>query len=169
MANQFPPTQPRTLAAGEGPSFWILGLPGQAKATSSQTGGTYSLVEALCPPGYATPLHIHYQEDEAVYLLEGRLDVIVGDQQVPVGPGSYVSQPRGIAHGFRVAGDAPARILCLTVPASVDHGPPAGAAVTIPLGPAALELETLAELAARYHIDVLGPLPGDQPNSQPAT
>jgi quercetin dioxygenase-like cupin family protein len=151
--------QPYALKAEEGPVFWILGLPGQAKASGAQTGGTFSLVEALCPPGYATPLHIHYQEDEALYVLAGELRVTTGGVTVRAAAGSFVYQPRGIAHGFRVDGDTPARLLCQTVPAGVDHGPPEGTTQPSVLGPAALELETLADLGARYQIDVLGPLP----------
>ncbi len=41
------------------------------KATSEQTGGVFNLFEVSCPPDYATPLHIHYTEDVAVYVLEG--------------------------------------------------------------------------------------------------
>jgi quercetin dioxygenase-like cupin family protein len=151
--------QPYALNAGEGPVFWILGLPGQAKASGAQTGGMFSLVEMLCPPGYATPMHIHYQEDEALYVLEGQLSVITGGATTFAAAGSYLYQPRGIAHGFRVTGAKPARLLCQTVPAGVDHGPLAGQAQPSLLGPAALELETLADLGARYQIDVLGPLP----------
>jgi quercetin dioxygenase-like cupin family protein len=163
--------QPHALRPGEGPVFWILGLPGQAKATGEQTDGMFSLVEALCPPGYATPLHIHYLEDEAIYVLAGQLRVITGSQTLVAAAGSYVYQPRGIAHGFRVEGDTPARILCQTVPAGVNHGAPGGAEQPRLLGPAALELETLADLAARYRIDVLGPLPEPPPESEaePAT
>jgi quercetin dioxygenase-like cupin family protein len=151
--------QPHTLDRGNGPEFWVLGLPGQAKSIGEQTGGAYSLVEAHCPQGYATPLHIHYHEDEAIYVLAGHLSVVTGDQTKPVDTGGYVYQPRGIAHGFRVEGDAPARILCLTVPAGADQGPPANTGQPTLLGMAALELEALADLAACYHIDVLGPLP----------
>ncbi len=155
-------SQPLALAPDEGPIFWILDLPGHAKATGKQTGGAFSLVEALCPPGYATPLHIHYLEDEAVYVLAGQLTFVSGGRQVTAVPGSYVYLPRGIAHGFRVDAEAPARVLCLTVPASDEQCGPPAAASPCSLGPAVLELETLADLAARYKIDVLGPLPGPE-------
>ncbi len=151
--------QPHSLAPDEGPTFWILGLPGSAKATGQQTGGMFSLVEALCPPGYATPLHIHYLEDESVYVLDGCLTFYSAGRAVAAVPGSYVYLPRGLAHGFRVEGDAPARLLCLTVPASADQGPTPELSRASVLGPATLELETLAELAAQYKIDVLGLLP----------
>ena len=151
--------QPHIVAPGEGPTVWILDLPGHAKATGDQTGGGFRLVEAVCPPGYASPLHIHYLEDEAAYVLEGRITFFTGRRQVEVVAGSYVYLPRGIAHGFRVASDAPARILCFTVPACPDQGCLPGAAQTAPLGPASLEIETLADLAARCKTDVLGSLP----------
>lgn len=164
MQNQYSTQrQPYTRKAGEGPIFWVLGLPGQAKATGEQTGGTFSLVEALCPPGYATPLHIHYLEDEALYVLEGQLSVTTGGATTLAAAGSFVYQPRGIAHGFRVDGDQAARMLCQAVPAGVDHGPPDRNTQPSLLGPAALELETLADLAAHYRIDVLGPLPETSP------
>jgi quercetin dioxygenase-like cupin family protein len=155
-----PLLQPHALAPDEGPTFWILDLPGRAKATGKQTGGGFSLVEAVCPPGYATPLHIHYLEDEAAYVLEGRITFFTGRRQAEAVAGSYVFQPRGIAHGFRVASDAPARILCFTIPACADQACPPGAAPSAPLGPAILEIETLADLAARHKIDILGSLPG---------
>jgi quercetin dioxygenase-like cupin family protein len=128
-------------------------------ATGEHTRGAFSLVELQCPPGYATPLHIHYLEDEAVYVLEGRLTFVSGGLQVLGLPGSYVYQPRGIAHGFRVHGAAPARLLCLTVPPGADQGHPNEISPASRPGPATLELETLAELAARHKVDVLGPLP----------
>jgi quercetin dioxygenase-like cupin family protein len=151
--------QPHTVAPGEGPTFWILDLPGHAKATAEQTGGGFSLVEAVCPPGYASSLHIHYLEDEAAYVLEGRMTFFIGRQQVKAVAGSYVYLPRGIAHGFRVPGDAPARMLCFSIPACASLACPPGTAPSSPLGPGVGHIETLADLAARYKIDVLGPLP----------
>lgn len=153
------PSQSFVLAPAQGPTFWILGLPGQAKATAEQTGGAFSLVEVACPPNYASPLHIHYLEDEAVYVLEGRLTFFSGDRPVPAVAGSYIFQPRGVAHGFRVHGDTPTRLLCLTLPASANQGPPPGHARRDQLGPEGLDLELLADLVARHKIDILGPLP----------
>jgi quercetin dioxygenase-like cupin family protein len=154
-----PSTQPTFLAPHAGPVFWTLDLPGRAKSTGEQTAGRFSLVEALCPAGYATPLHIHYLDDEAVYVVSGRLTFFVGGRKVGADGGSYVYQPRGVAHGFRVDREAPARILLLTVPAAADHGSPPGAEPTSLPGPYHLTVESLADLAARFNIDVLGPLP----------
>ncbi len=92
-------------------------------------------------------------------MLDGQLTFVSGSRQRVAAGGSYVYLPRGIAHGFRVHGELPARILCLTVPAGAGESAPPEASPPRLLGPAVLELETLAELAARHKIDVLGPLP----------
>src|SRR5512140_553481 len=50
----------------------------------------------------------------------GQLTVFWGSQDKDAVPGSFFYQPRGTAHGFRNDGDAPARILYITVPAGFD-------------------------------------------------
>ncbi len=135
----------------EGQSLKSLGALVLAKATSEQTGGVFNLFEVSCPPGYTTALHIHYAEDVAVYVLEGALTFFWGSEQKAAVPGSYLYQPRGIPHGFRVEGNTPARMLYLTFPAGLDRF--------------VIEQEQLAPnaepgtAAARYQIEILGPLP----------
>jgi quercetin dioxygenase-like cupin family protein len=139
------------LNTNEGQLLEALGALISVKASSEQSGGAFNLFEMTCPPGYATSLHIHYAEDVAVYVLEGALSFFWGSEQQAAVAGSYFYQPRGIPHGFRVEGVRPARMLYLTVPAGLDRF--------------AIEQEHLAPnaepgtAAARYQIEVLGPLP----------
>ena len=65
----------------------------------------------IAPPGGAVPMHIHHNEDESIYLLEGELVFQVGDEKFEVHKGGTVYMPKGVAHGFRIAGDKPAHIL----------------------------------------------------------
>jgi quercetin dioxygenase-like cupin family protein len=65
--------QPYMLHNQEGQTLETLGVLVLLKATSEQTGGAFNVFEVTCPPAYATPLHIHYAEDVAVYVLEGAL------------------------------------------------------------------------------------------------
>src|SRR6516165_8811241 len=103
--------KPYMLTDEEGQSFQSLGASISVKATSAQTCGFFNLFEVSCPSEYETPLHIHYTEDVAVYVLEGTLTFFWGDEKKEAVPGSYFFQPRGTPHGFRVEGDKPARIL----------------------------------------------------------
>ena len=144
-------TTPYALQSGEGHPVQLGEAQAIVKATSEQSAGAFNLFVVSCPPGYATALHIHYAEDVAVYVLEGALTIFWGDEKRTAVAGSYFFQPRGIPHGLRVEGDAPAQLLYMTFPAGFDRFVaeqelfnPDGEPVTA---------------AARHQIEILGPLP----------
>lgn len=144
-------TKPYMLSNEGGQFLQSLGALVSIKATSEQTGGMFNLFEVSCPPGFATQLHIHYTEDVALYILEGTLTLFWGSEKKPADVGSYIFQPRATPHGFRVGGSASARILYMTVPAGFDrfvieHRRPNPRSEP--------EMD-----AARYKIEILGPLP----------
>ncbi len=144
-------TKPYMLNAEEGQFLQSLGAMVIVKATSEQTGGVFNLFEVSCPPDYTTPLHIHYAEDVAVYVLEGTLTFFWGSEKKDAAAGSFFFQPRCTPHGFRVEGTTPARILYLTIPAGFDRF-----VIEQELPTPESEPETAA---ARYKIEILGPLP----------
>jgi quercetin dioxygenase-like cupin family protein len=144
-------TSPYSLTNDEGKKIQSLGALVVVKATTEQTGGAFNLLEVTCPPGYASSLQIHYAEDVAVYVLEGTLTFFWGSDKNEAVAGSYFYQPRGIPHGFRVEGDTPARILYMTFPAGLDR-------FVIEQGQLAPDCESVTA-AARYKIEILGPLP----------
>jgi quercetin dioxygenase-like cupin family protein len=145
-------TKPYALLCNEGQRLQSLGALISVKATSNQTGGVFNLFDVACPPGFATPLHIHYAEDVAVYVLEGALIFFWGSERKEALAGSYFYQPRGTPHGIRVEGNIPARILYMTIPAGFD---------CFMFEEELLETRSESEVvAARHKIEILGPLPG---------
>jgi mannose-6-phosphate isomerase-like protein (cupin superfamily) len=52
------------------------------------------------PPRYIAPLHVHHEDDEAWYVLEGALVVRVGDEDHQVPAGGAVIVPRGTPHTY---------------------------------------------------------------------
>ena len=52
------------------------------------------------PPRWIAPLHLHRNDDEAWYVLEGVLRVKVGDEDVELRPGCGVMVPRGTPHTY---------------------------------------------------------------------
>lgn len=52
------------------------------------------------PPRWIAPLHLHHNDDEAWYVLEGTLCVRVGKDVVEAQAGSAVFVPRGKAHTY---------------------------------------------------------------------
>ncbi len=157
-------TQPYALAREEGQAVWFLGALLVVKATGEQTGRACGLIEHLLPPGAASPYHVHRNEDEAYYVVEGEMTFYVGEERIKAGAGAWVYGPRGVPHGFEAEGTEPARMLLFNTPAGfegfpVEAGEPAEELTLPPAGPPP-DLERLVRIAATYGIEILGPLPG---------
>jgi quercetin dioxygenase-like cupin family protein len=120
--------QPQIVTAAE--PLWFLGTLVRIKLTGAETGGRFSLQEALLPRGAAPPLHSHPQ-DETFYVLEGEVTVWVVDPELAdepswiegrarrCGAGAAVFAPAGTPHAFRVESDT-ARMLYLSTPAGIE-------------------------------------------------
>ena len=121
------------------------------------------MVYQHAPPGFRTPYHRHYAEDEAFYVLEGEVSFFSDGVRSELGPGGYLFLPRGLPHGFRVKGASPATMLVFSMPGSQFLGFMQEMAVPaeerrLP-EPHAPDMEKMVRLCAKYEIDVLGPLP----------
>ena len=71
------------------------------------------------PPGQPwliAPLHLHRNDDEAWYVLEGRLCVRMGEDVVEANAGSGVSVPRGTPHTYWNPDEGPVRYLLVLTP-----------------------------------------------------
>lgn len=68
------------------------------------------------PPMYIAPLHVHHEDDEAWYVVEGTLTVRVGDQDVEVPTGGAVLVPRGTPHTYWNPHPAPTRYVLIMTP-----------------------------------------------------
>jgi mannose-6-phosphate isomerase-like protein (cupin superfamily) len=75
-----------------------------------------SLFEFEIPPGGRAMLHLHKQHSDSFYVLEGELEISVGEETVRATAGAYVLAPAGVPHGFRNPGTVPARALNLHTP-----------------------------------------------------
>jgi quercetin dioxygenase-like cupin family protein len=88
--------------------------------TGEETGGAYFAMEAIVPPGGGPPPHIHRNEDETFYVVEGQCDIRLGDEIVTAGVGDFVNVPRGAVHNFHNSGDAPMRMILTFTPAGIE-------------------------------------------------
>lgn len=110
------PLVPRRVAPGAGEVYHVLGDQVTCKAPATETGGAYSLFECRTEPGMGSTPHTQQYEDEAFFVLEGTYRALIGDEQVDLGPGSYVFVPRGTVHALTNSGDTPARMLIMITP-----------------------------------------------------
>jgi quercetin dioxygenase-like cupin family protein len=155
--------RPYALASEEGQAVWFLGTLVIMKATGDETGGAFGLIDNLMPGGFASPYHMHRNEDESFYVVEGEMTFYVREDRVEAEAGAFVYGPRGVPHGLEVNGAEPARILLQNYPAGfegfpVEVGEPAEELTIPPAEPP--DMERLMAIAAKYDIEILGPLPG---------
>ena len=155
------------LARNEGEAFWLLGMLQTVKISRADTNGQYGLLEIVVPAGLGSPWHVHPEEDEWFYVLDGQLTFYVGDTRLDLTAGGFAFGPKRVPHTF--IGVAPAtRALVGFSPMQFegflrDVGQPAPARVLPPphAGPPP-DLSRLAPIAKRNGFDILGP-PGPPP------
>lgn len=134
---------------------WFFGGRTWIRATAESTGGGLGIVEQILDPGGGSPYHIHHNEDEEFYILEGQLRFVSGDRSWVAGPGSFAFLPRNIPHGFEVVGDGPAHFLLMATPGGFEQF----VSELSEAAPAPPDMPKVMEAAGRYGLEILGPLP----------
>lgn len=122
---------PRVLA-GQAPSTGVKVAAGRDRFNKSRTIGVSSTTFEVATPDTlgdlfvmeqantvkgGPPRHLHHDQDEFWYGLEGQYIVEVGTERCEVGPEDCVLGPRGIAHAWAFVGDSQGRLLIVYTPA----------------------------------------------------
>jgi mannose-6-phosphate isomerase-like protein (cupin superfamily) len=80
---------------------------------------TFAIIEIAA--GRQLDEHVHAEEDDAFYIVQGEMTFTFGDEEIAAPPGTFVLVPPGASHGFRNDGDAPVRMLNIHAPAGFDQ------------------------------------------------
>lgn len=160
-----PARTPSVATESDGQAFWSVGALMIVKVSGDQTDGAFALVDHTAPPGWESPYHVHHAEDELFHVLSGDIECLYGEdgeERLRAGPNDTLTLPRDVPHGFRVVGDEPCRMLIHVAPAGFEQfveaaGRPAES-LTVPPQEAP-DVAALTAVAARYDLDILGPLP----------
>jgi mannose-6-phosphate isomerase-like protein (cupin superfamily) len=113
------PAEAFALAANEGEQLIFGEVTILVRVSAESSGGAFSLLEEV-PPMVDTPSHVHQNEDELFYVLEGEHVFEVGGEEFRLGPGGFAFGPRGIPHAQRRVVPGQGRLLILTVPGGFD-------------------------------------------------
>ena len=91
-------------------------------ATTSETGGRYSIYEDHVPPAGGPPPHTH-PDEELFYIIEGEFEFVLNDLSKPfrVGAGQLVRIPSAAPHTFRNVGSTMGRMLTIMLPGNLEH------------------------------------------------
>lgn len=87
------------------------------KVATSDTDGDFFLFESTRIEEGGPALHVHYDQDEWWYVLEGTFLFRVGDEMFEAKQGDSVFGPRRVPHTFSKTGKDPGRMLLLYQPA----------------------------------------------------
>lgn len=168
------------LAQGEGEMFWLLGMHQTIKISGSDTAGQFGMIEIVVPKGYGSPWHVHPDEDEWFFVLEGAVTFYVDHTRLDLTPGAFAFGPKAVPHTFFGASDEPARALVGLQPVMFEGflrevgqpitervlPPPLGQATDAAGGPVndgrQIPREQLAAIGAKHGLVILGP-PGPPP------
>jgi mannose-6-phosphate isomerase-like protein (cupin superfamily) len=128
------------------------------KVSSKDTGGAWSIFEAVLAPQFGPPLHLHYCQEEWFQVKEGEFIFEAGGEQYAMTPGMSILVPRMVPHRFQNTGTSTGRILILAQPAGTLEEFFDGFAK---LSEPELAGPKVKELYARHGMEMLGPpLPG---------
>jgi quercetin dioxygenase-like cupin family protein len=130
-----------------------------------RTGGGPSVVEVVMPAGSMPPVHAQ-DEEETVFVREGRVTFFLGEETIEAGPRTRLVVPSGVPHTYRVEGPGRARWLVVSPTGSFERfvravGRPVGERV--PAHPTRAPAVAFTVAAAQNGIEILAPagsLPG---------
>jgi mannose-6-phosphate isomerase-like protein (cupin superfamily) len=80
---------------------------------------TFGIIEIAA--GRELEAHVHADEDDAFYIVEGEMTFLLGGEAVAAPPGTFVLVPPGVEHGFRNDGRVPVRMFNIHAPAGFDR------------------------------------------------
>jgi quercetin dioxygenase-like cupin family protein len=99
----------------------IFGMDANLLLTTEATGGAVSVVLGHLAAGDGPPDHVHLEQDEMFYVLEGTVELTAAEQTAIAGPGSIVFVPRTVVQRFRNAGTSTVRMLECSLPGGLDR------------------------------------------------
>jgi quercetin dioxygenase-like cupin family protein len=138
---------------------WFLGTHLRIVADAIDTGGQLGVMEQRAARGFSPPLHVHHREDTALFVIDGRLTVQIGDREQEIAAGGFVWLPRDVPHTFRVESDGAHFLEFLTPPGfeqfHVETSEPAPSSELPP--PSAPDIPRLLGAIGAYDAEIIGP------------
>jgi quercetin dioxygenase-like cupin family protein len=141
-------SEPKIIKNGEGDRQIVLGDNQILKLTGEDTNGLYTLIEQFNDPGMKIPLHIHKDEDELFHVLEGELEIQIGEEIKLLKAGDIGFCPRGIPHSWKVTGNDKAKVMLSIFPAGLENM--FQELAEFPPGPP--DFQKVAEIGKKYNI-----------------
>jgi len=86
-------------------------------ATTEETDGAYFMLEDALPPGAGVPTHIHHDQAETFYIVEGELEMMLDGEVRQATAGDFLHVSKGSPHSFTNRSQSLVKLLATYVPA----------------------------------------------------
>jgi mannose-6-phosphate isomerase-like protein (cupin superfamily) len=96
--------------------FVLAGVVMKRLISGEQTGGMFCLFENSSDGQTKTPIHVHTNDDETIYVVEGHMTAVVDGEARTLSPGESIFLRRGIPHQLMNRGNRPARYILIGTP-----------------------------------------------------
>ena len=88
----------------------------EVRASAGNTAGGLTAFESAVGPGEGPPLHVHVDDNEVLYFLDGAFRMKIAGAVSDAPSGSFAFIPKGVPHTWQNVGDGTARLLVLFIP-----------------------------------------------------
>jgi quercetin dioxygenase-like cupin family protein len=112
------------------PVFRIPGSTIKVLMSGEESGGSVSVFYQEVEPGFGAPPHHQPNEEEHFFILEGEMEMTVGNQTIHATPGTFAFAPRNATHGFKNNGSEVCRFITWNSPAGHERMFEAGQQMT---------------------------------------
>lgn len=111
--------QPLLVPQGSGKEIEFMGV--IHKLTPAETGSGYYLFEGVFGPESGNRLHVHRNEDEVVYVVEGALEIRLDDRTLHAVKGGVAHLPKNIPHALYNPLKTPLRFIAIAIPGGMEQ------------------------------------------------
>lgn len=132
----------------QGHQLNVLGANQIIKLTGKDTNGQFTLIEQNNEPGVGIPPHVHENEDEVFQVIQGQVEMLIGEETSILNSGDLIFCPKGVPHSWRVVGKSKALAILTIFPAVLENM--FEELAELPAGPP--DLQEVAKICGKYNL-----------------
>jgi mannose-6-phosphate isomerase-like protein (cupin superfamily) len=100
--------------------FVLAGVLMKRLLSGAETDGQFCLFENRSGGASRTPIHVHADDDETIYMMEGEMQAIIGGETKIISAGETLFLKRGVPHQLMNVSGSPMRYILLCTPSGFD-------------------------------------------------
>lgn len=109
------------MSETDGKEFVLAGVVMKRLLSGDRTAGQFCLFENRSDGDTRTPIHVHANDDETLYIVEGALTALIDGKPRRVISGESIFLPRGVPHQLVNTSGDPCKYVLIGTPALFDR------------------------------------------------